>query len=78
MDNFGYLGDFNKTWPILVHIYHLIYVNLHVKYGSNLIRTFLFKVLKKVFDIGLQCLPPIAFYMSYLLFFESRECLHDI
>ena len=32
--------DFNnEIGPISVHIYHLIYVNLHVKYGSNLIRT---------------------------------------
>ena len=38
---------FNKTWPILVHNYPLIYVNLHVISGNNLIRTFLFKVLKK-------------------------------
>ena len=30
--------DFNnRIGPISVRIYHLIYVNLHVKYGSNLI-----------------------------------------
>ena len=54
MNNFGYLGgpwqclgeDFNnRIRPISVHIYHLIYVNLHVKYGSNLIRTLLIKIL---------------------------------
>ena len=33
-------GFNNQTGPILVHIYPLIYINLHVKYGSNLIRTF--------------------------------------
>ena len=34
--------DFNnRIGSISVHIYHLIYVNLHVKYGSNLIRTLL-------------------------------------
>ena len=77
-------GGFNKTWPILVIICPLIYVNLHVKYGINLIRTFLFKVLTKlffclfVFYIGLQNLLPIALYMSYLIFVETRECLHDI
>ena len=33
---------FNKqNWLILSHIYPLIYINLHVKYGSNRIRTFL-------------------------------------
>ena len=31
----------NQIGPISVHIYHLIYVNLHVKHGSNLIRTLL-------------------------------------
>ena len=34
----------NQTGPILVHIYPLIYINLHVKYGSNLIRTFWVKI----------------------------------
>ena len=29
-------GFNNQTGPILVHIYPLIYINLHVKYGSNL------------------------------------------
>ena len=34
--------DFNNQFgPISVRIYHLIYVNLHVKHGSNLIRTLL-------------------------------------
>ena len=47
---FGYLGslweDFNnRIGPISVRIYHLIYVNLHVKYGRNLIRTVLIKIL---------------------------------
>ena len=44
---FGYLGGRgggggfnNQTGSILVHIYPLIYINLDVKYGSNLIRTF--------------------------------------
>ena len=41
---FGYLGPGggfnNQTGPILVHIYPLLYVNLYVKYGRNLIRTF--------------------------------------
>ena len=43
---FGYLGargggGFNdQTGPILVHIYPLFNNNLHVKYRSNLIRTF--------------------------------------
>ena len=31
-------GFHNQTGSILVHIYPLIYINLHVKYGSNLIR----------------------------------------
>ena len=30
----------NQTGPILVHIYPLFNNNLHVKYRSNLIRTF--------------------------------------
>ena len=29
-----------QTGPILIHIYPLLYINLHVKHGSNLIRTF--------------------------------------
>ena len=34
--------DFNdRIGPISVRIHHLIYVNLHVKYGRNLIRTLL-------------------------------------
>ena len=40
---FGYLGARgfnNQTGPILVHIYPLFNNNLHVKYRSNLIRTF--------------------------------------
>ena len=44
---FGYLGAgglINQTGPILVHIYPLIYINLHVKYGINLIRTFWVKI----------------------------------
>ena len=57
MNNFGYLGApwqclgedvNNRIGPISVRIYHLnelIYVNLHVKYGSNLIRTLLIKIL---------------------------------
>ena len=32
-------GFNNQTGSILVHIYTLIYINLRVKYGSNLIRT---------------------------------------
>ena len=35
----------NRIGPISVRIYHLIYVNLRVKYGSNLIRTLLIKIL---------------------------------
>ena len=31
----------NRIGPISVRIHHLIYVNLHVKYGRNLIRTLL-------------------------------------
>ena len=30
----------NQTGPILAHNYLLIYNNIYVKYGSNLIRTF--------------------------------------
>ena len=33
-------GFNNQTGPIFVHIYPLISINAHVKYGSNLIRTF--------------------------------------
>ena len=33
-------GFNNQTGPILVHIYALFNNNLHVKYRSNLIRTF--------------------------------------
>ena len=36
----GARGLKNQTGPILVHIYPLLYINLHVKHGSNLIRTF--------------------------------------
>ena len=32
-------GFNNQTGPILFHIYPLIYTNLYVRYGSNLIRT---------------------------------------
>ena len=43
---FGYLGAWggggggfnNQTGPILVHIYPLFYINLHVKYKSNMIK----------------------------------------
>ena len=31
----GGSGFNNQTGSILVHIYPLIYINLHVKYGSN-------------------------------------------
>ena len=48
---FGYLGArggggglSNQTGPILVHIYPLFNNNLHVKYRSNLIRTFRVKI----------------------------------
>ena len=34
----------NQTGSILVHIYTLIYINLRVKYGSNLIRTLQVKI----------------------------------
>ena len=34
----------NQTRPILAHNYPLIYINLHVQYGSNLIRTFGVKI----------------------------------
>ena len=44
---FGYLGGGggeggfnNQTGPILNHIYPPIYINLHIKYGSNLIQTY--------------------------------------
>ena len=30
--------------PYMVHIYPLLYINLHVKHGSNLIRTFWVKI----------------------------------
>ena len=36
----GGVGFHNQTGPILVHIYPLFNNNLHVKYRSNLIRTF--------------------------------------
>ena len=38
------MGFNNQTGPIMVHIYTLIYMNLHVKYGSNPIRTFWVKI----------------------------------
>ena len=31
----GGSGFNNQTGSILVHLYPLIYINLHVKYGSN-------------------------------------------
>ena len=52
---FGYMGARggggggclnNQTGPILVHIYPLFNNNLHVKYRSNLIRTFWVKIKK--------------------------------
>ena len=39
----------NQTGPILAHNYPLIYINLHVKYGSNLIKAFLIQNMKKKF-----------------------------
>ena len=42
----GYLGAWGvgasiiRLGPILVHIYPLFYINLHVKYRSNMIKTF--------------------------------------
>ena len=39
-------GGYNQTGPILVHIYPLFNNNLHVKYRSNLIRTFWVKIKK--------------------------------
>ena len=39
-------GFNNQTGPILVHIHPLIYINLQVKYGSNLIRTFRVRIKK--------------------------------
>ena len=48
---FGYSGGWgggggfnNQTGPILVHIYPLIYINLFVKYESNLISTLWIKI----------------------------------
>ena len=38
------VGGNNQTKPILAHIYPLIYINLHVKYGKYLIRTFRVKI----------------------------------
>ena len=35
-----WMSIYNQTGPILVHIYPLFNNNLHVKYRSNLIRTF--------------------------------------
>ena len=46
---FGYLGEGGGS--ILVHIYPLIYINLHVKYGSNLIRTLWVKILFHFFGV---------------------------
>ena len=35
-------GSFNnQTGPILVHIYPLFYINLHIKYRSNIIKNLL-------------------------------------
>ena len=45
----------NQTGPILVHIYPPFNNNLHVKYRSNLIRTFWVKINKR--PIGLLA-PP--------------------
>ena len=45
----------NQTRPILAHNYPLIYINLHVKYGSNLIQTFELKFKigrKKMLGVG--------------------------
>ena len=59
---FGYLGGRggggreglqNKTGPILIHIYPLLYINLHVKHGSNLIRTFWVKI--QIMNKKLHC-----------------------
>ena len=38
------VGGNNQTGPILANIYPLIYINLHVKYGKYLIRTFWVKI----------------------------------
>ena len=49
----------NQTGPILVHIYPLFNNNLHVKYRSNLIRTFRVKIIKKSFFFGVMLDPYI-------------------
>ena len=41
-----------------MRIYHLIYVNLHVKYGSNLIRTLLIKILNMKNMVFCRILGP--------------------
>ena len=51
-------GFNNQTGPILVHIYPLFNNNLHIKFRSNLIRTFWVKIKnmkkkkKKIFYLG--------------------------
>ena len=44
-----------KLGPYWFTFYPLIYINLHVKYGSDLIRTFRVKIKKyKIFDFCIQ------------------------
>ena len=52
-------GFNNQTGLILVHIYPLFNNNLHVKYRSNLIRTFWVKIknMKKLNKIGVMLGP---------------------
>ena len=58
-------GFNNQTGPILVHIYPLFNNNLHVKYRSNLIRTF---------GVKIQNITPNFFFFGVMLgpYIKSR------
>ena len=64
----------NQTRPILAHNYPLIYINLHVKYGSNLIQTFEIKIqnLKKKNVRGWSDWTNPTYTLSYILIYMSN------
>ena len=74
-------GFNNQTGPILVHIYPLIYINLFVKYESNLISTLWIKIQNTV---KLEYIKVQGTWVNTLIYkkfdvtefvYEHDECL---